>query len=193
MPLDTERIPPVKTPDHLNHPPVQEAGPALLVVTAAVATETVMDDPVTVPVRIDRQIHQSSADTTHEALYRLGGVPQDHVLFKEEGSDREDRSLPRSAERIRVSRDDRFYSVEGHEQGFAIIVNGRTKTVRRPRLTFLQVVALAFDPVPTGPNWVFTITYRNGPRANPEGTLLQEGTVRLRKGMVFNVTATDKS
>ncbi|MFO0855929.1 MAG: multiubiquitin domain-containing protein [Phycisphaerales bacterium] len=183
----------MKTPDHSNSQTVHEASPAIEVLIPTVGADESTVHAATVRVHIDRQVHKSPADTTHEALYRLGGVPHDHVLFKEERGNREDSPVPRGDERIRLSLDDHFYSVELHERGFAIIVNGRPKTVNRPRLTFPQVVALAFDPVPTGPNWVFTITYRNGPRANPEGTLLPEDTVRLKKGMVFNVTATDKS
>jgi hypothetical protein len=54
-------------------------------------------------------------------------------------------------------------------------------------------VALAFEPVPTGPYIMFTITYRHGPHANPEGNLLEGGTVKVKDGMIFNVTPTNKS
>ena len=80
-----------------------------------------------------------------------------------------------------------------HTKEFTIVVNGRKKVVTTEVLTFDQIVALAFDPVPTGPNIVFTITYRRGPRANPEGTLIEGGSVEIKNEMVFNVTATDKS
>ena len=36
-------------------------------------------------------------------------------------------------------------------------------------LTFMQVVALAFDPVPSGPDWVFTVTYRKAAGKPHEG------------------------
>lgn len=183
----------MSTPDHSHSQPTREATSAIEVTVPSDGADSAIVHTETVRVHIDRQPHKSPVDTTHEALYRLGSVPHDHVLFKEERGNREDTSIPRDEAKIRLSQDDHFYSVELHERGFAIIVNGRPKTVTRPRLSYLQVVALAFDPVPTGPNWVFTITYRNGPRANPEGTLLPDETVRLKKGMVFNVTATDKS
>lgn len=54
-------------------------------------------------------------------------------------------------------------------------------------------MALAFENPPTGPNIVFTITYRRGHGDKPEGTLVEGGTVRIKDGMIFNVTATDKS
>lgn len=74
-----------------------------------------------------------------------------------------------------------------------VIVNGREKEVTTKELSFDAVVALAFDPVPSGPNWVFTITYRRGEGNKPEGTLAPGESVKVKDGMVFNVTATDKS
>lgn len=84
---------------------------------------------------------------------------------------------------------------EGHGENkeFTVIVNGRQKTVTTKELTLDQVVALAFDNPPTGPNIVFTITYRRGHENKAEGTLVEGGTVKVKDGMVFNVTATDKS
>ncbi len=72
-------------------------------------------------------------------------------------------------------------------------MNGEKKVVTATELSFDQVVDLAFNPRPVGPNIVFTITYRKGPKENPEGTLVQGGVVKIKDGMVFNVTATDKS
>ncbi len=81
----------------------------------------------------------------------------------------------------------------GHTKEFTIIVNGREKSVNERELSFAQIVALAFDNPPSGPNIVFTITYRKGENNKPEGTLVEGGSVKIRDGMIFNVTATDKS
>lgn len=74
-----------------------------------------------------------------------------------------------------------------------IIVNGREKTVTDKELSFEEIVDLAFDSPPSGPNVVFTITYRRGHGHRPEGSLKPGETVRVKDGMIFNVTATDKS
>jgi hypothetical protein len=80
------------------------------------------------------------------------------------------------------------------EKTITIIVNGREKTVTERELTFDQVVKLAFDDPPYGPNTLFTITYRkSGNEHQPEGHLVAGGTVKVKKGTIFNVTATDKS
>ena len=83
--------------------------------------------------------------------------------------------------------------VKSHEKEYTIIMNGRQKVVTEKELSFEQIVALAFDNPPTGPNIVFTVTYRRGEGKKPEGTLLPGEIVKIKEGMIFNVTATDKS
>ncbi|WP_408626473.1 multiubiquitin domain-containing protein [Amycolatopsis thermoflava] len=39
----------------------------------------------------------------------------------------------------------------------------------------------------------FTVTFRRGSGHKPEGTLRPGETVKVKEGMIFNVTATDKS
>ena len=88
-----------------------------------------------------------------------------------------------------------------HEEGlmpdnkdsFEIIVNGRERKVTSDELSFGDVLALAFDPVPSGSNWEFTVTYRNGAGRPPEGRLRPGGQAKVKDGTVFNATATDKS
>jgi hypothetical protein len=75
-----------------------------------------------------------------------------------------------------------------------IIVNGRPKEVTAKELTFEEIGNLAFDNnPPTGENVVITVTYSKGDASKHEGTLLPGESVKIKAGMVFNVTATDKS
>lgn len=74
-----------------------------------------------------------------------------------------------------------------------IIVNGRPKVVASKELSFAEIIRLAFDAPPAGPNIVFTVTYRRGEGNKPEGTLVEGETVKIKEGMIFNVTSTDKS
>lgn len=74
-----------------------------------------------------------------------------------------------------------------------LIVNGRPHRVQGHEVTFENIVALAFQPPPSGPNVVITVTYRGGPPENPAGTMVAGTTVRIKNGMKFNVSATDKS
>jgi hypothetical protein len=76
-----------------------------------------------------------------------------------------------------------------------VIVNGTPKEVSTKELTFEQVVELAFPNNPWGnPNTVYTVAYRRGEGNKPQGTLVQGGQpVKVKDGMIFDVTPTDKS
>ena len=81
-----------------------------------------------------------------------------------------------------------------HEREVTIIVNGRAKEVSGKELTFEEVVDLAFDgSPPSGDNVVITVTYSKGEDSKKEGSLLPGQSVKVKDGMIFNVTATDKS
>lgn len=74
-----------------------------------------------------------------------------------------------------------------------IIVNGREKVVSSSEVSFDEVVGLAFDPPPSGPDIVITVTYRNGAGRPPDGMLVKGRSAKVQNGTVFNVSYTDKS
>lgn len=74
-----------------------------------------------------------------------------------------------------------------------IVINARERTITDKELTFEQLVALAFPTAPTGENVLFTISFRRGHGNKSEGSLLAGETVKTKDGMVFVVSATDKS
>ena len=75
-----------------------------------------------------------------------------------------------------------------HTHEFTVIVNGRPKKVTKSVLSFEEIVALAFNPVP--PNAFFTVTYSHG---NTGGSLTPGRTVPVQNGMKFDVTETGQS
>lgn len=83
------------------------------------------------------------------------------------------------------------YSAPG--QHFTIIVNGREKIVTQHELSYVDVVRLAFDNPQFNENIVYTVTYKRGPDDRREGTMVEGDTVKVKPGMIFNVTRTDKS
>lgn len=80
-----------------------------------------------------------------------------------------------------------------------IIVNGREKGISTStlspdgELSFDQVVKLAYESPPSGPDIVFTMSYRNGAGRPPEGRLVAGQSVKIQDGTVFNVSFTDRS
>jgi hypothetical protein len=144
-----------------------------------------------VRIHIDENRYESPNPTTGEALYKLGNVAPGLELYREVSGDKEDMAIENGLEIVHLKEDEHFHS--GPPKEFTIIVNGRKKEVPTKTLSFNQIVALAFSPVPVGPNVMFTITYRKGPHKNPEGTLTEGGSVRIKDGMIFDVTETNKS
>lgn len=76
---------------------------------------------------------------------------------------------------------------------FNIIVNGRPKEVNQSRLSFEEIIQLAFPGAVFNETIAYTVTFKRGPSSNPEGSLVEGASVNLKNGMVFNATATDKS
>lgn len=74
-----------------------------------------------------------------------------------------------------------------------IYVNTRERVVDKGELTFNEVIALAYENPKTGPLVTYTITYRRGHGNKPEGTLGEHETLKVKEGMIINVTCTDKS
>ncbi len=144
-----------------------------------------------VRIHIDQKPYESPNPTTGEALYILGHVQAGLELYREVSGDKEDAPISNGPETVHLKEDEHFHS--GPPKEYTIIVNGRKKVVMTNEVSFDQIVRLAFDPVPTGPNILFTVTYGHGPKANPEGTLLEGETVKIKDGMVFSATQTDKS
>lgn len=74
---------------------------------------------------------------------------------------------------------------------FNLIINGRPTRWENKRISFSEVVSLAFPP-PHKDTEFFTVQYSRGPE-NSQGTLIDGQDVEVKSGMVFDVTRTDKS
>ncbi len=88
---------------------------------------------------------------------------------------------------------DQSVTQDKKEKEITIIVNSRPKQWTDRDISFLEVVSLAHNgSPPTGPNWVFTVTYRKK-EDKKERSMVEGDSVRAKDGMIFNVTSTDKS
>lgn len=82
---------------------------------------------------------------------------------------------------------------DASDKQVSIIIDGTPFEVPKGKITFEQVVNLAFDNnPPSGPNVVITVNYSRG-EGGHSGSLLPGQDVEVTAGMVFNVKATDKS
>lgn len=74
-----------------------------------------------------------------------------------------------------------------------IIINGTAKSVEKERMSFEEIVALAYETPPTGDGVQFTIQYTKGHSDKPKGTLVEGQSVKVKEGMEFDVTPTNRS
>ena len=79
----------------------------------------------------------------------------------------------------------------GQNKTFSIIVNGRPREVTDHKLTYLQVVQLAFPGEQPSEGIIYTVTFSN-PHGN-DGSLVEGKDVVIKDGIIFNVDRTDKS
>lgn len=79
------------------------------------------------------------------------------------------------------------------EINIKVFVNTLPVFVHSRNLTYWEVVRLAYPEAEPGPNSHFTVTFAKGHEGNSLTNLVDGQHVRIKKGMHFNVTPTDKS
>lgn len=80
-----------------------------------------------------------------------------------------------------------------HTKTVTIVVNGRQRGVEKTEMSFDDIVRLAYPNPNTGSEFIYTVTYSKGPDHKKEGALIEGQTVKIKEGMIFNVTETNKS
>lgn len=75
---------------------------------------------------------------------------------------------------------------------FTIIVNARPRVVTGARVTFEEIVQIAF-PNGQAPNFTYSMTYRKAASTPHSGELGAGGLVEIKEGTIFNVTQTVQS
>jgi hypothetical protein len=144
-----------------------------------------------VRIHIDQHKYESPNPTTGAALYILGKVAAGLDLYREVSGNKEDQPIENGSQVVHLHEDEHFHS--GPPRTYTIYVNGQKKVVTTKTMTFDAVVKLAYPTPPTGQNIMYTVSYEDGPPSNPQGALLEGETVKIKDGMIFNVTPTDKS
>jgi hypothetical protein len=80
-----------------------------------------------------------------------------------------------------------------HPKVICIVINGRQKEVHKTHLNYEEVVHLAFPSPVVGAAVQFTVQYTRGPEKEPTGTLIEGQSVKIKDGMEFDVTQTNRS
>ncbi|MFN3149859.1 multiubiquitin domain-containing protein [Bremerella sp.] len=128
---------------------------------------------------------------TDESLRGLFGIPDGIELLRDFESPIDEPI--EKGERVNFKDGPVFITRKAEVREITIIVRGRPRKVSGRHISFDEVVALAYNPVRSEPFIVYTVSYSRGPNPNPEGDLYRNQTVKIKEGMVFCVTETDKS
>jgi len=79
----------------------------------------------------------------------------------------------------------------GQNKSSMIIINGRQREVSGQRISYTQVVQLAFPDDQANEAIEYTVAYAN-PHGN-DGTLVNGQDIHIKEGMIFNVSKTNRS
>jgi hypothetical protein len=143
-----------------------------------------------VRIHIDEHPHHSPNPTTAQALYELAHIAPELWLYKEVGGDQEDRPIPRDDHEVHLREDEHFHSGPPKPE-VTIYVNTEPFPWERPKITYEEVVKLAFPHRPFGGDVKYAVMW-----TKPDG---QEGALRVGQSvavvneMVLDVRNADKS
>lgn len=91
---------------------------------------------------------------------------------------------------------EKFTSVPWDEvkKEVTITINGQQHIVPKGKISYERLLSLAFDDnPPSGPNIRISITYSQGAEEQPDGSVRVGQSVKVKNGMIFDVSATNQS
>jgi hypothetical protein len=77
------------------------------------------------------------------------------------------------------------------EKEFNIIINGRPKTVTDKKISFIDIITLAYGSFNQSEDIAYTVAYTNN--KHRDGALVYNESLRIHEGVIFNVTKTNRS
>lgn len=124
-------------------------------------------------------------------MRQYGEVPDDHDIVLD-GT--HDAVIERGASVPLTSKGaEQFITRPVPQREVTIRVNGRKRTVPAGLITYQTVVSLAFPDAVPNPDIIYTVGFRHGGPAQPEGSLVAGQSVEVREGMIFVATPTNRS
>ena len=81
----------------------------------------------------------------------------------------------------------------GNEKIVTIIVEGTPHEWPKGDISYSEVVTLEVPDYPQHPDITYSVTYKRGQGNKPEGILAPGASVKVKEGMVFNVSDAGQS
>jgi len=129
---------------------------------------------------------------TGAEVRKLGDIPQEDEIFLKIKKPWED-ELVTNETTVDLARPGIEHFFSKMKFPITIIVNGTQKQWNEEKISYEQVVKLAFPNDVENSRTAYTVTYDKGPKQNPEGTMIKGDVVYVKNKMRFNVTATNQS
>lgn len=82
---------------------------------------------------------------------------------------------------------------EKSKKTVTIIVEGTEHEWPKAEISYAEVVTLEVPDYAQHPEITYSVRYKRGQGAKPEGTLAPGASVKVKEGMVFNVSETGQS
>jgi hypothetical protein len=85
-----------------------------------------------------------------------------------------------------------FYS-RSEDRQITLVISGVAKSWSKKKISFREVVILAYGTYDDSTTMIYTVAYEDGPRQNPEGSMVKGVEVFTKDKMIFHATATNQS
>lgn len=130
---------------------------------------------------------------TGKRIKKLGNIDSDDELYLDNNEPSKDQLITDET-KVNLARSgtEHFYTKEKNKE-YTIIVAGTPHKWDKKRISFREVIVLAFGEYIDLPTMVYTVAYEDGPKQNPEGSMTKNSVVFVKDKMIFHATATDKS
>lgn len=83
--------------------------------------------------------------------------------------------------------------MEHEKKLVTIVVEGTPHEWPKDKITYAEVVTLEVPDYSQHPEITYSVTYKKGHGDKPEGILVPGASVKVKEGMVFNVSETGQS
>lgn len=83
--------------------------------------------------------------------------------------------------------------MEHEKKMVTIVVEGTEHQWPKEAISYAEVVTLEVPDYAQHPEITYSVTYKRGQGNKPEGTLVPGASVKVKEGMVFNVSETGQS
>jgi len=142
-------------------------------------------------------INGQKYDWTHQyitgaQIRKLGNIPNEDEIFlkiKEPWRD----ELIKDDTSVDLARPGLEHFFSKTKFPIVIFVNVKEKPWSKEKISYDEVVKLAYESYVDNGTTAYTVTYHKGPKQNPEGTMVKGDSVSVKNKMDFIVTATNKS